>query len=83
MSPEVASHQASERTAHVAGTAPPARTVASHAAATSRLRGYGRPCVTIVDSSATTGVLSKRACRTSAETEREKRRRAIGLVLGR
>ena len=53
------------RTATVAGTAPPVRTAASDAGATSRFCGYGRPWLMSVDSRATTGVPSARAAATS------------------
>ena len=52
----------------VAGTAPRSRTAASHARATSRLRGNGMPCVMMVLSSATTGRRAATAARTSSRT---------------
>ena len=55
-------------TATVAGTAPRSRTAASHARATSRLRGNGMPCVMMVLSSATTGRRAATAARTSSRT---------------
>ena len=51
------------RIAIVAGTAPPSRTAASDARATSRFCGYGRPWLMSVDSSATIGRRSASAAR--------------------
>ncbi len=52
----------------VAGTTPAARSCCSASSATARLRGRGRPWVKMVDSSATTGRPSARACTTSSVT---------------
>jgi hypothetical protein len=49
----------------VAGTAPPARTSASSARASARLRGRGMPWQIRVDSRATTGCRRRRASATS------------------
>ena len=49
-------------TATVAGTDPSSRTMASTAWAVSKLAGYGMPWATIVDSKATTGRPSFKAC---------------------
>src|SRR4051794_29206907 len=55
-------------TAMVAGTAPEARTTSSTPSAVSRLRGYGIPWVTIVDSRATTARPASSAAATSSAT---------------
>src|SRR5690606_14212678 len=55
------------RTAIVAGTAPPSRTAASTARAVSTLRGKGIPWVTMVDSSATSGLPAASAAAASGE----------------
>mmetsp|Transcript_7748 Transcript_7748/g.48069 ORF Transcript_7748/g.48069 Transcript_7748/m.48069 type:complete len:212 (+) Transcript_7748:634-1269(+) len=53
------------RTAMVAGTAPFSRTTCSTCLAVSKFCGYGMPCVMMVDSRATTGMLCANACSTS------------------
>src|SRR5664280_1008938 len=55
-----------ETRAVVAGMAPPLRTMPSSSCASSRLIGYGMPCVMMADSSATTGVPLRRASWTSS-----------------
>src|SRR5882757_9104116 len=54
-------------TAIVAGVAPASRAVCSKTRATSALRGRGKPCEMIVDSSATTGRRSASAVATSSD----------------
>src|SRR5450759_3540259 len=57
-----------ETRAVVAGMAPPLRTMPSSSCASSRLIGYGMPCVMMADSRATTGVPLRRASWTSSAT---------------
>src|SRR6476620_348409 len=56
------------RTAIVAGTAPPARTAAATSSAAARLSGRGRPWVSSVLASATTGAPERSASSTSVES---------------